>query len=210
MSKIKIFGLGGLDESGKNSYVVDIDNRLFILDAGLKYATDSIFGIDYIIPDFTFYKENKDRIEGVFITHAHPESEGGVYDLINNIPDIKIYCTKYTYNTLVLDGINPNNLVLIEAHKKINFGNVSVFPINVNHSVPDSVMYVINTDDGAIVYTGDFIIDPSMMSSYHMDLGKIAYVGKQGVLALLCESSFSENKDILLLIIIYHHFLKIQ
>ena len=194
MSKIKIFGLGGLDENGKNTYVVDVDSKLFILDAGLKYATDSNFGIDYIIPDYSFFKENSDRIEGVFITHAHPESYGGIADLINNVPDIKIYATKYTYNTLILDGINPDNLIMIEAHKKINFGDVSVFPINVNHSVPDSVMYVINTKDGAIVYTGDFIIDPSMMGAYHMDLGKIAYVGKQGVLALLCESSFSENK----------------
>ena len=193
MSKIKIFGLGGLDENGKNTYVVDIDNKLFILDAGLKYANDSNFGIDYIIPDYSFFKENKNRIAGVFITHAHTESYGGVADLITIVPDIKIYATKYTINQMLLDGINEKNLHLIDAHKKINFGNVSVFPINVNHSVPDSVMYVINTSDGAIAYTGDFIIDPSMMGSYHMDLGKIAYVGKQGVLALLCESSFSEN-----------------
>ena len=76
-------------------------------------------------------------------------------------------------------------------YKKINFDNLSVFPISVSHSVPDAVMYVINTKDGAIVYTGDFIIDPSMKNAYDMDLGKIAYVGKQGVLALLSESSFS-------------------
>lgn len=193
MSKIKIYGLGGLDENGKNTYCIDIDNRLFILDAGLKYANDTLFGIDYIIPDYSFLKNNKDRIEGVFITHAHPESYGGVADLIKTVPDIKIYATKYTINQMILDGINEKNLHLITAHKKINFGSVSIFPINVNHSVPDSVMYVINTEDGAIVYTGDFIIDPSMMGAYHMDLGKIAYVGKQGVLALLCESSFSEN-----------------
>ena len=193
MSKIKIFGLGGLDENGKNTYVIDIDNKLFILDAGLKYANDSNFGIDYIIPDYSFFKENRKRIAGVFITHAHTESYGGVADLINIIPEIKIYATKYTINQMLLDGIDEKNLHLIDAHKKINFGSVSIFPINVNHSVPDSVMYVINTVDGAIVYTGDFIIDPSMMGAYHMDLGKIAYVGKQGVLTLLCESSFSEN-----------------
>lgn len=194
MSKIKIFGLGGLDENGKNTYCIDIDDRLFVLDAGLKFATDTMFGIDYIIPDYSFLRENRSRIEGVFITHAHPESYGGVSDLIKIIPEIKIYGTKYTVNQMILDGVPEENLKVIEAHKKINFSNnVSVFPINVNHSVPDSVMYVINTSDGAICYTGDFIIDPSMMGPYHMDLGKIAYVGKQGVLALLCESSFSEN-----------------
>lgn len=194
MSKIKIFGMGGLDENGKNTYVVEVDDRIFVLDAGLKYANDTIFGIDYIIPDYKYLIDNQDRIEGVFITHAHTESFGGISDLIRLIPNIKVYTTKYTYNHLILDGVNPKNLNLIEVHKKINFkNNVSVFPIRVNHSVPDSVMYVINTMDGAVVYTGDFIIDPSMMGAYNMDLGKIAYVGKQGVLALLCESSFSEH-----------------
>ena len=194
MSKIKIFSLGGLNENGKNTYVIDVDSQLFIFDAGLKYATDSNFGIDYIIPDYSFLKQNKHRIEGVFITHAHPESYGGISDLVKIIPDIKIYATKYTVNQMLLEGINSKNLKVIEAHKKINFKNkTSIFPINVNHSVPDSVMYSLNTEDGSICYTGDFVIDPSMKGSYHMDLGKIAYVGKQGVLALLCESSFSEN-----------------
>lgn len=194
MSKIKIFGMGGLDENGKNTYVVEVNNKIFVFDAGLKYATDTIFGIDYIIPDYSYLIDNKDRIEGVFITHAHPESYGGVADLIRLIPNIKIYATKYTINQMKLEGINEANLHLIEAHKKLSFDKeLSIFPIKVNHSVPDSVMYVLYTNDGAICYTGDFIIDPSMMGPYHMDLGKIAYVGKQGVLALLCESSFSEN-----------------
>ena len=194
MSKIKIFGMGGLDENGKNTYVVEVNNKIFVFDAGLKYATDNIFGIDYIIPDYSYLIDNKDRIEGVFITHAHPESYGGVSDLIRLIPGIKIYATKYTINQMKLEGINEDNLHLIEAHKKLSFDKeLSIFPIKVNHSVPDSVMYVLYTNDGAICYTGDFIIDPSMMGPYHMDLGKIAYVGKQGVLALLCESSFSEN-----------------
>ncbi len=194
MSKIKIFGMGGLDENGKNTYIVNVDDHIFVLDAGLKYATETIFGIDYIIPDYSYLVENKDKIEGVFITHAHPESYGGVSDLIKLIPNIKIYMTKYTYNQMVLDGIPASNLHIVENHKKISINKeISVFPIRVNHSVPDSVMYVINTADGAIAYTGDFIIDPSMMGPYNMDLGKIAYVGKQGVLALLCESSFSEN-----------------
>lgn len=194
MSKIKIFGLGGLDENGKNTYVISVDEHLFVFDAGLKYANDTMFGIDYIIPDYSYLVNNQDKIEGVFITHAHPESYGGVSDLIRLIPNIKIYATKYTINQMKLDGINEKNLHLIEPHRKLNFGNLmSVFPINVNHSVPDSVMYILNTADGAICYTGDFIIDPTMMGPYNMDLGKIAYVGKQGVLALLCESSFSEN-----------------
>lgn len=194
MSKIKIFGMGGLDENGKNTYIVEVDKKIFIFDAGLKYANDSNFGIDYILPDYKYLIDNRKRIAGVFITHAHPESYGGVSDLIQNIPEIKVYALKYTINQMLLDGINEKNLNILQAHHKVNFGrDTSIFPINVNHSVPDSCMYILNTPDGAIVYTGDFIIDPSMMGAYHMDLGKIAYVGKQGVLALLGESSFSEN-----------------
>ena len=193
MSKIKIFGMGGLNENGKNTYIVEIDNDIFILDAGLKYANDTTFGIDYIIPDYSYLVKNKSRIKGVFITHAHPESCGAVNDLIRSIPEIKIYATKYTKNQIVIDGVPEQNIIEIVPHKKINFGSNSIFPIQVNHAVPESVMYVINTSDGAICYTGDFIIDPSMRGPYHMDLGKIAYVGKQGVLALLCESSFSEK-----------------
>lgn len=194
MSKIKIFGLGGLNENGKNTYVVEIDEKIFVLDCGLKYANDSMYGIDYILPNYKYLKENKDRIVGIFITHAHLENMGGVFDLISEIPNIKLYATKYTKEYLLLEGVNEKNIIEIKAHKKISFGDVSVFPINVSHSVPDAVMYVINTKDGAICYTGDFIIDPTMDGQYAMDLGKIAYVGKQGVLCLLSESVYSERK----------------
>ncbi len=194
MSKIKIFALGGLNESGKNTYVVEVDENIFVFDCGLKYANDNMYGIDYIIPDYNYLIENKKRIRGIFITHAHLEQMGGVSDLINALPDVKIFATKYTKEYMVLEGVNKDNIIEIKAHKKITFGELSIFPINVSHSVPDAVMYVLNTKDGAICYTGDFLIDPTMTGSYGMDLGKVAYVGKQGVLCLLSESSFSEKK----------------
>ncbi len=178
---------------GKNCYVMDIDNDIFVFDCGIKYANENLYGIDYIIPDFDYLIKNKNRIKGVFLTHGHYENMGAIKELLMDIPDIKIYATKFTKFVLTNDGIDANKITEIKVHKKINFGKVSIFPINVSHSTPDSVMYVINTSDGAIVYTGDFIIDPKMMDNYAMDLGRIAYVGKQGVLALLCESVFSEH-----------------
>ena len=193
MSKIKIFSMGGLDENGKNLYVIDVDNDLFIFDCGLKYASGNLFGIDYIIPDFTYLIENKDRIKGVFLTHSHYENFGGVADLVREIPDIKIYATKFTKYNLLEDGVSEKNIIDVNPHKKISFGKNSVFPISVSHSCPDAVMYVLNTEDGSICYTGDFIIDPTMDGAYGMDLGKIAYVGKQKVLCLLSESVFSEK-----------------
>jgi len=193
MSKIKIFSLGGLDENGKNTYIIEVDDSLFIFDCGLKYASENLYGIDYIIPDFDYLVKNKDRIKGLFVTHGHNENMGAVDDLIKLIPDLKVYATKFTKFILESEGVNESNIVLITPHKPIKFGDVSVFPISVSHSIPDAVMYVVNTNDGAICYTGDFIIDPSMMDNYNMDLGKIAYVGKQGVLCLMCESVFSEK-----------------
>ncbi len=193
MSKIKIFSLGGLDENGKNMYVMDIDNDIFLFDCGLKYASGNMLGIDYIIPDFSYLVKNRKRIKGLFITHGHYENMGATADLLSVLPNLKVYATKFTKYVLIEMGVNSENIIEIKAHKKLNFGHVSIFPISVSHSAPDAVMYVVNTKDGAICYTGDFLFDPSMMGAYDMDLGKIAYVGKLGVLCLLSESVYSEN-----------------
>ncbi len=193
MSKIKIFSLGGLDENGKNTYIMEIDKNIFVFDCGLKYASGNMLGIDYIIPDFDYLIKNRKRIKGVFLTHGHYENMGGASDLVKNIPEVKLFATKFTKYVLLESGVPEKNIVEITPHKKLNFGGVSLFPITVSHSCPDSVMYVVNSKDGAICYTGDFIIDSKMTGSYDMDLGRIAYVGKQGVLCLLSESSFSER-----------------
>lgn len=193
MSKIKIFSLGGLDENGKNTYVIEIDKNIFVFDCGLKYPTGNMLGIDYIIPDFDYLVKNRKRVKGVFLTHGHYENMGATSDLVKNIPDIRLFATKFTKYELLESGVPEKNIMEITPHKKLNFGSVSIFPITVSHSCPDSVMYVINTKDGAICYTGDFIIDSKMTGAYDMDLGRIAYVGKQGVLCLLSESTFSER-----------------
>ncbi len=193
MEKIKILGLGGLDETGKNTYVLEINESIFVFDCGLKYSEGTMYGIDYIIPDYEYLVKNRQKIKGVFITHGHYENMGAALDLARMIPEIKFYATKYTKFVLMELGLKEDSIIEIKANKKIPFGEVSIFPLSVSHSVPDAVMYCVNTKAGAICYTGDFIIDPLMKGSYDMDLGRIAYVGKQGVLALLCESSFSEH-----------------
>lgn len=198
MSKIKIFGLGGLNENGKNMYVVEVDQDIFVFDAGLKYADDKLFGIDYIIPDYSYIKNNIDRVKGIFITHAHDEQMGALGNIIDDIPDIKIYGTKFTVDTikklLEEDGVEVKNLIEISPHKKITFDNVSIFPISLTHSVPESVGYVLNTPDGIIFYTGNFVFDSTMRGYYKTDIGKLAYIGKQGVLCLLSESLYAEKK----------------
>ena len=90
LSKIKIFGLGGLSENGKNCYIVDIDNDIFIFDCGLKYATSNLFGIDYIMPDFSYLEKNKNRIKGIFITHGHSENMGSITDFSKALPHVML------------------------------------------------------------------------------------------------------------------------
>ena len=106
MSKIKLFSLGGLNEVGKNIYCIDVDKDLFIFDCGLKYANENLYGIDYIIPDFEYLVKNKKRIKGVFLTHGHYENIGAVSDLLKEIPNLKVYATKFTKYILVNDGVN--------------------------------------------------------------------------------------------------------
>ena len=197
MSKIRIFSLGGLNENGKNMYIAEVDKDIFVFDAGLKHADEGLLGVDYILPNYDYLKENKERVKGIFITHGHDAQMGAIPDIIRDIPEIKVYGTKFTneiIKTELLDEkITTNNLVEIKAHKKISFGANSIFPVSVSHSVPDAVAYVLNTDQGAIVYTGNFIFDPTMIGAYKTDIGKLAYIGKQGVLCLLSESLYSDK-----------------
>ena len=193
MEKIRIFGLGGLDEMGKNTYVIEINDAIFVFDCGLKYAENNMYGIDYIIPDYEYLIKNKTKIKGVFITHGHYENMGAAADLTRIIPGIKFYATHYTKFVLMDLGVKEESIVEIVPNKSLKFDGITIFPLPVSHSVPGAVMYSINTSHGAICYTGDFIIDPLMRDAYDMDLGKIAYIGKKGVLCLLSESVFSEH-----------------
>ena len=198
MSKIRIFGLGGLNEVGKNMYVVEVDKDIFVFDAGLKYADDKMLGVDYIIPNYDYLKENKKRIKGVFITHGHDAQMGALSDILLDIKDLKIYASPFTLdvirNQFKEDNIKTDNLFEVQPHKKITFGKNSIFPISLTHAVPDTVGYVLYTPDGAIFYTGNFVFDSTMRGPYETDIGKLAYVGKQGVLCLLSESLYADKQ----------------
>lgn len=198
MSKIKVFALGGLNENGKNMYVVEVDKDIFIFDAGLKFDNDRSLGIDYIIPSFDYIVKNRKRVKGLFLTHGHDSNMGAAPDLLETVPEIPVFATKLTMELLKYDlkDINTKKYKLneIKPHTKLNFGKNSVFPISITHSIPDAVCFVLNTKDGAIVYTGDFTFDATMTGCYQTDIGKLAYVGKQGVLCLLSESIYAEKK----------------
>ncbi len=197
MSKIKMFALGGLNELGKNMYVIEVDKDIFVFDAGLKYADDSMLGVDYIIPNYDYLKENSKRIKGIFITHGHEKQMGALCDILLDLKDVKVYGTHFTLEIikqeLVEDEISTENLVEIKPFNNITFGENSIFPISLSHDVPDAVGYVLNTVDGAIVYTGNFVFDSAMLGPYHTDIGTLGYVGKKGVLCLMNESIYADR-----------------
>ena len=197
MSKIKIFGLGGLNENGKDMYITEVDNDIFIFDAGLKFSNETMLGVDYVIPNFTYLKENRTRIKGLFLTHGHIDNIGSATNLLKEIPELKVYATKFTLeilkNELADEKLKDIKLVELLPKKELVFGQNKILPVAVTHSIPGSVGYALITKDGVIFYTGDFLFDPRMPKSYEMDLESLTDLSKKGVLCLLSESVYAGN-----------------
>lgn len=198
MSKIKFFALGGLGENGKNMYVCEVDERIFILDAGLKYPSVELYGIDTIIPDIQYLKANKDRIQGIFISHGHEDHVGAVVELLKEF-DVGVFGTHFSIS-IIEDNITEAGLNLkdyrlyrINEDKVLRFGNVTVEFYNVSHSIPESVNIAICTKDGAIIYAPDFCFDTSRDKKYRTSFARINDIAKKGVLALACESLGTSN-----------------
>ena len=198
MSKIKLFALGGQNEHGKNMYVIEIDDDILVFDAGLNYGSEEALGIDYIIPNIDYLKNNIKRVKGIFLTHAHDENIGAVADIINDLEGVKVYGSKFTLEVLKEEfstyKLNTNNLIEVKPHKTFNVGRIKIFPVSLSHSIPGNFGYAIYTLDGVIFYASDFVFDPLMDGSYGSDLGKLAYIGKQGVLCLITESLYAEKE----------------
>ena len=197
MEEIKIFSLGGLNENGKNMYIVEVNKDIFVFDAGLKYADDNLLGIDYIIPNYNYLIDKQEMIQGIFITHGHDEHMGAVMDILHDLPNINIFATSFTYelikSELENENLPTNNLNLIAPHKKIIFGENVIYPIKLTHSIPEAVGYALITKQGIIFYTGNFIFDPTMSVPYKTDISKLAYLGKEKVLCLLSESLYADK-----------------
>ncbi|MGL4949902.1 MAG: ribonuclease J [Anaeroplasmataceae bacterium] len=201
MSKINIIGLGGLQENGKNLFVIEVDNDLFVFDAGLKYPTSEFYGVDIIVPDITFLVENKHRIKGIFLTHGHDEHIGSIPQILKNI-DVKVYGSLFTL-TLVKDTLNEaqvkfneEKLIEVNSNSVITFKNkMSVRFFEVAHNIPGCLGIVLNTPDGNIVYTGNFSFDQNVKANFQEMYSNITKYSKEGVLALLCECIGTNNGD---------------
>ncbi|MEO3112018.1 ribonuclease J [Turicibacter sanguinis] len=196
--KIKVFALGGLDENGKNLYVVEVNDKIFVLDAGLKYPTEDLLGVDAVIPDFTYLKENVSRVQGIFLSHGHEDHIGALPQLLSLI-NVPIYGTRLTM-ALVEDSLSENGLDFknyklykIRENNELFFGDIKVTFFKTTHSIPDSVAICIHTTDGVIVYTSDFTFDQSAKGRYQTNYARISEISKEGVLCLLSESINAEQ-----------------
>ncbi len=199
MCNIKIIGLGGLQENGKNLFIVEVDSRIFIMDAGLKYPSTDLYGVDIVVPDISYLVENKDKIAGIFLTHGHETHIGSVDKILQEIKT-KVYGSKFTL-ALVKDALKEKEIetkeeMFVEVNPKVSlhFGNnTRVRFIEMAHDVPECYGIVINTENGNIVYTGDYTFDQNAKIDYASMYRSMAIIAKEGVLALLTESLGATN-----------------
>ena len=196
-SRVKVAFLGGIGEIGKNLCVIESENDLIIVDCGLGFPDEEMFGIDLVIPDFTYLEDNSEKIRGIFITHGHEDHIGAIPFLLM-LMDIPIYATALSAGILenkleehILDFVPRINRV--KAGDKIEAGDFSVEFINVNHSIPDSCALAISSPAGMIVHSGDFKIDTTPIESETMNIARLSEIGKKGVTLMLCDSTNADR-----------------
>ncbi|WP_037557155.1 ribonuclease J [Staphylococcus lugdunensis] len=194
---MRIIPLGGVGEIAKNMYIVEVDDEMFILDAGLMFPEDEMLGVDIVIPDITYVLENKARLKGIFLTHGHEHAIGAVSYILEQL-DVPVYGSKLTL-ALVKENMKARNIKKKVRYYTVNhdsvmkFKNVNITFFNTTHSIPDSLGICIHTSYGAIVYTGEFKFDQSLQGNYAPDLKRMSEIGENGVFALISDSTEAEK-----------------
>ncbi len=196
--KLRVIPIGGLGEIGKNMTVFEYKNQAIIVDCGLKFPDDDMLGVDIVLPDFDYVKNNREKIKGLIITHGHEDHIGGVAYLLKEL-NVPIYATGFTMG-LINKKLTEHNLIsqaeenIIKAGEKFKVGDFDIEPIRVNHSIADSVAFHIKTPAASVLHTGDFKIDYQPIDGEIMDLQRIAQLGAEGVDLLMADSTNVEEK----------------
>ncbi|MGG0186623.1 ribonuclease J [Bacillus rhizoplanae] len=194
---LSIFALGGINEIGKNMYVIQYANDIVIIDCGSKFPDESLLGIDLIIPDITYLKENQDKIRALVVTHGHEDHIGGIPYILKQL-NVPIYATRLTLGLIDVKLKehklqNVTDLFVIDSESLIEFGQISLTFFKTNHSIPDCLGISFHTPEGTVVHTGDFKFDLTPVNNQYPDIHKMAKIGSNGVLALLSESTNAER-----------------
>ena len=197
MAKLKIIPLGGLGEIGKNLTVYEYGQDIVVVDCGLGFPDEELYGVDVVIPDIAYLKQNKDRIRGIVITHGHEDHIGALPYVMREL-DVPIYATPLTAGIIELkleehDLLYNTQIFTKRAGDKFRLGCFEIEFIHVNHSIADSVALDIRTPVGVVIHTGDFKIDVTPVQGEMIDLARLGQLGKQGVLALLSDSTNVER-----------------
>ncbi len=197
-SNLKIIALGGLDEIGKNITVFEYEDEIVLVDCGLEFPEDDMLGVDLVIPDVTYLIKNKEKIKGLVITHGHEDHIGAIPYVLKQV-NMPIFATRLTAKLIEhkLEEHHLKNSVklnVVNQEDTVNFGKMKVEFIRSSHSIPDAVMLAIHTPAGTVIHTGDFKVDYTPIDGQEMDLGRLAEIGNNGVLALLADSTNSERK----------------
>ena len=195
--KLKIIPLGGLNEIGKNLTVYEYGNDIIIVDVGMGFPDDDMYGVDVVIPDVSYLIKHQDKIRGIFLTHGHEDHIGALPYVLRSF-QAPIYATRMTLGLVGLKLeehklLDSTKLVTCEAGDIVKAGKFSVEFIHANHSIADAVSFAIKCPVGTVIHTGDFKIDPTPIKGKIMDLTRLGELGKEGVLALLCDSTNVER-----------------
>ena len=193
LPKLKVIPIGGLNEIGKNMTLLEYDDQILIIDCGLSFPEDEMYGIDIVIPDFSYVVENREKIVGMVITHGHEDHIGAIPYLLKKIK-LPIYGTKLTLG-LVENKLKEHrikgDLRTIKAGDKIKLGCFNIETIRTTHSIADSICLAIDTPAGMIFHTGDFKIDYTPVDGEPIDFCRLAELGKKGVTLMMCDSTNS-------------------
>lgn len=192
MSKIRIFALGGLDEDGKNMYIVENGNDIFAIECGMKYPGADQLGIEMIIPDFEYLKENADRVKGVFITHGHDDVIGALANLLKEVK-VPVYMAPLTAKLFdrraKKEGLKDYEIHRVRRNGQFKIGQTEIRTFGTTQSIADGFGVAIRTEDGYVVYTSEFIVDyDTKTDAFKFDMTDIMEIGRRGVLVLLSES----------------------
>ena len=198
-SNVKIIPLGGLHEIGKNITVFEYEDEMIVVDCGLSFPEDDMLGIDLVIPDITYILKNQEKLKGLVITHGHEDHIGGIPYFLKQV-NTPIYATRLAAG-LISNKLEEHKLLRSTEMHIVNQGdtiqlgkNFKIEFIRSSHSIPDSVMLAITTPAGTILHTGDFKVDYTPIDGQLMDFTRIAELGKQGIMALMSDSTNSERK----------------